>query len=114
MTTDELSSCGYCCTGRALMARQPISTITRLTTIARTGWRMKTSVIERMRCLRPARSAGGQLGRGLGRRCCGSGRDQRGIAQLEGAGRGDLLTGLEAGFDQHFAPEERARLDLAQ
>ncbi len=46
--TDELSIFGYCCTGRLVSARQPTSTITRLTTTARTGCRMKMSVKERM------------------------------------------------------------------
>src|SRR5215213_6410620 len=44
MTIDELSSWGYCCTGRPDNARQPTSTSTRFTTIARTGCLMKTSV----------------------------------------------------------------------
>ncbi len=43
MMTDELSIFGYCCTGSVDSARQPTSTITRLTTTASTGWRMKTS-----------------------------------------------------------------------
>src|SRR5688500_7153852 len=44
MTTDVLSICGYCCTGNARSARQPTIRIATLTTIARTGWRMNTSV----------------------------------------------------------------------
>ena len=48
MTTEELSICGYCCTGSVVAARQPTRTMTRLTTTASTGWRMKMSVIERM------------------------------------------------------------------
>src|SRR5262245_5416789 len=46
--TDELSSFGYCWTGSLVIARQPISTITRVTTIAMTGCRMKMSVNDRM------------------------------------------------------------------
>ena len=48
MITDELSIFGYCCNGRVVSARQPASTITRLTTTASTGCLMKMSVNERM------------------------------------------------------------------
>src|SRR2546421_7777701 len=71
---------GYCCTGSVVSARQPTSTITRLTTAARTGCLMNVSVKERMSGFRLA---------------CGVARDQHGFAQLEGPRRGDLLAGGE-------------------
>src|SRR5262249_49475078 len=44
MRIDELSTLGYCCTGRVEAARQPMTTMARLTTTARTGCRMNVSV----------------------------------------------------------------------
>src|SRR5687768_7381176 len=102
MMTDELSICGYCCTGRLVNARQPTRTRTRLTTTARTGCRMKMSVIDFMRSLRSFRA-----GRLLGR--VGD-RDQRGFAQLEGARGGDLLAGLDPAVDQDFLAQHRTAL----
>jgi hypothetical protein len=44
MMTDEDSTSGNCCTGSCVSARTPTSTMIRLTTIAKTGCLMKTSV----------------------------------------------------------------------
>src|SRR5262250_1584504 len=100
MTTEELSIWGYCCTGRLESARHPTSTITRLTTMARTGCLMKMSVNERIPgslsiAFRFWNSAG--LG-GIGRRRRALDPDR--LAELEGAARRHLIAGLEAAENQ--------------
>src|ERR1700756_4997614 len=92
---------GYCCTGSVETARQPISTIARLTTTARTGWRMKTSVNE------PMASASLRL------RLGGDG-DEHAFAELERARRGDALALGETGADDDVVAEHGPALDGAQ
>src|SRR5688500_59414 len=105
MMTDELSICGYCWTGRLVSARQPTRTMTRLTTAARTGCRMKMSVNDFMKSVESFR-AGGLLGR------VGD-RDQGGLAQLERARGGDPLARLDPVVEQDFLAQHRAALDRA-
>src|SRR5688572_14998121 len=109
MTTDELSILGYCCTGSVVSARQPISTMTRLTTIARTGCLMKMSVNALRMVGSPSADADalglrGRIGHG----------DERRVAQLERAGGGDALAGGEAVDDHDLVAEHRAGLHEAQ
>src|ERR1041384_411639 len=98
MSTDELSICGYCCTGKPLSARRPTSTMTRLTTSANTGCLMNTSVKERMAVLLSVllRRGGGS---GLGRLHFDA------FTQLEGAGGGELLARLQPFQHDHRLPE---------
>src|SRR5262245_46924458 len=107
MRTEELSIFGYCCTGSVVSARQPTSTMTRLTTAARTGCLMKTSVKERMGF------ASARRVRGLWLRLLRH-DDEDSLAQLERARGRDLLADREAGDDEHLVSEDRAALDLAQ
>src|SRR5688572_460190 len=102
MMTDELSICGYCCTGRFDAARQPTSRMTRLTTSARTGCLMKTSVNRRL----PVSVGPGELSPGASALCMtrilGGDGDQGALAQLERAGRRHRLARLQARDDQHL------------
>src|SRR6187549_2532669 len=100
MTTDELSILGYCCTGSVVSARHPISTMTRLTTIARTGCLMKMSVNDFRMVGSPSASADA-IGLRLG---FGDGNEHR-VAQLERAGGGDAFAGGEAVDDHDLVAE---------
>src|SRR5215204_2879005 len=109
MTTDELSILGYCCTGSVVSARHPISTMTRLTTIARTGCLMKMSVNDFRMVGSPSAGAdaiGLQLWLGDG--------DEDGVAQLERTGGGDALADGETIDDHDLVAEHRACLHEAQ
>src|SRR5258705_7804571 len=99
MTTDELSILGYCCTGSVVSARHPISTMTRLTTIARTGCLMKMSVNDFRMMSSPSAGADsiGRLGFGDG--------DEDGVAQLERARGGDAFARGEAVDDHDVVTE---------
>src|SRR5918992_1718806 len=120
MMTEELSICGYCCTGRLVSARQPTRTMTRFTTAARTGCRMKMSVNDFMKSLHSFRAAG-LLGRvragGLGGVRTGGllgrvgDRDQDRLAQLERARGGDLLASLDPAVNQDLFAQHRSALD---
>src|SRR5690606_39768521 len=101
MTIDELSMSGYCCTGSLDRARQPTSTMTRLTTIARTGCLMKVSVNGRIGSPRVQGGGDARVGDA----------DQRRLAQLERAGRRDLLAGFEPGQDPDLVADHRGRAD---
>src|SRR4051812_10609630 len=105
MTTEELSIFGYCCTGSVVSARQPISTMTRLTTMARTGCLMKMSVND-FRMAGISVSAGADA-LGLRGRWPGD-RDEHGVAQLERARGGDPLSGGEPVDDHDLVAEHRA------
>src|SRR5690606_19045347 len=101
MTIDELSMSGYCCTGSLDSARHPTSTMTRLTTMARTGCLMKVSVNGRIGSPRVQ----------CGDRARAGNADQRGLAQLERAGRRDPLAGLEPGEDADLVADHRGGVD---
>src|SRR5262249_29988168 len=122
MTTDELSILGYCWTGSVVSARQPTSTIARLTTIASTGWRMKTSVNERIGwflvgcggrrrsvvlTVRGRRGVGPGVGLDLGD------GDRHGLEQLERPGGRHLFAGGEAFQDRDVVAEHGAALHRA-
>src|SRR5436190_3603470 len=109
MTTDELSILGYGCTGSVVSARHPISTTTRLTTIARTGCLMKMWVNDFRMMDSPSAGADAidlrlRLGDG----------DEDGVAQLGRAGRGDALAGGEAVDDHDLVAEHGACLHEAE
>src|SRR5690554_2317141 len=101
MTIDELSMSGYCCTGSLDRARHPTSTMTRLTTTARTGCLMNVSVNGRIGSPRVQGGGDARVGNA----------DQRGLAQLEGAGRRDPLAGLEPGQDADLVADHRGSAD---
>src|SRR3712207_1872843 len=110
MMTEELSSCGYCCTGRAASARQPMSTITKLTTTASTGCLIKMSVNEPMftsswlallkvgRLPDPARDARGVV--------CD--RHKSCVVQLERSRSGHLLARGEPRVNEHLLADHLA------
>src|SRR5688500_10166710 len=88
ITTDELSTLGYCCTGSVWSARDPMRTMTRFTTIARTGCLMKMS-------LNDFRMIG--LSSASAKALCRVGHgDQGRVAQLERSRRRHPLAGCEA------------------
>src|SRR5262245_43425962 len=103
MTIDELSICGYCWTGSAEIARQPIKTSTTLTTTASTGCLMKRSVMERMGSAPVTRESRRFLGH----------TDEHGVAQLERARHGDLLACLQSFGNHDVVPKHFARHDGA-
>src|SRR5690349_1647923 len=103
MMIEELSICGYCCTGSAEIARQPTSTSTTLTTIARTGCLMKMSVMERMASTAAARES----------RRLACHRDEHGVTQLERARHRNLLAGLQPFLDHDVIAKHLARNDGA-
>src|SRR5215213_465628 len=105
MTTEELSILGYCCTGSVVSARHPINTMTRLTTIARTGCLMKMSVNDFRMVGSPSASADA-----LGLRLRVGNGDEDGVAQLERAGGGDALADGKAVDDHDLVAEHRAGL----
>src|SRR6266403_3181157 len=89
--TDAISLRGYCRTFRVLMACNPAIRITRLTTRASTGRRIKRSVM----FFTAKRSTVGRLGRELGlRRELVIDHDVHSIAQLEDAGAHHLFSCL--------------------
>src|SRR5689334_1031683 len=117
MMIDALSSFGNCCTGSEKIARAPTSTMTRLTTAASTGWRMKMSVNERMGAS-GARS-GGSVPAAAGAAGGGGGVlvhhvDEHVWIQLEGAGRGDAFTRLQSVHDHDVVAEHRAAVHRPQ
>src|SRR5262245_52775388 len=83
MMIDELSIRGNCWIGSSVIARKPTSTSARLTTMATTGRRTKTS-IARMWADLASVDRGGLVRRGrIGH------LDQQSLAQLERARAGD-------------------------
>src|SRR5688500_13234041 len=102
MTTDELSICGYCCTGSELKARSPTSTSTRFTTNASTGCLMKISVKDRMAALPLL----GRRRRGRGLQCLHS----HAFAQLERARRCEPLPHLDSAEHDHRLTQRGAAL----
>src|SRR5690606_7464026 len=126
---------GYCCTGSDIKARAPTSTMTRMTTNARTGCLMKISVKARM-------SGSLEWGRKLKRRlepearpahlhpcslcplssfpipylrhrllrCCD--RHERGITQLEGSRGGHPLSRCKPRTDDDFIRQGSFDRDL--
>src|SRR5215203_4004015 len=111
MTTDELSMLGNCCTGRLDSARMPTITSARLTTIARTGCLMKTSVKERMVGAPRSAEADG-LRAGAARRI--GHRHEHRLAQLERPRGRDALAGREAVEHDHLVADDVAHLHAAQ
>src|SRR5580658_1355434 len=102
-----LDSSGYCRTGRAENARKPISRISRLTTVARTGRRMKRSV-KRMA------SGPGSVGRNLVgclQRLGLDDGDDRSRPELQLARGSDDIARTDAGEDRHLIVETRTGLD---
>src|SRR3954464_4410956 len=88
-----MSLFGYCRTVSDLYDCRPMKRITRLTTVATTGRRMKRSVnfmFLRFRRLRVELVAGLHTVVDL---------DGRAVLQAEDAGGGDLVAGLQAGED---------------
>src|ERR1700685_395043 len=115
--TDAFSLLGYCRTFRLRNAWSPAIRITRLTTTARTGRRMKRSVkFTELGLGLPARSGVARLGRELGVRDEGIvDVDRASRPQAEHAGGDDGVPFLQAREDRHevAAPDAEAHDLLA-
>src|ERR1019366_3658074 len=94
--TDALSSLGYCLTLSDRIAWKPAMTITRLTTIARTGRRTKMSVSFMIAL--PIVRVRRELRVDLDLVVHGDGRP---VSKLEGARADDVLPGRDAVDDRH-------------
>src|SRR5512140_2221701 len=94
---------GYCRTLSERIDCRPAITITRLTTIARTGRLMKRSVNRMSALLRPRRGVVGRLDRVVD-------LDRRPRPQLEHARRHDLVARLDPRQDRHLVATRAAQL----